>query len=105
VVNNENSKVWQHRTIRDSVAQTLKCRSGENICRGLLKSFHSAEPQFDDSESEVASAPPRAPNRFVDQCKIITGILKYILIFHKFDLNEMRLTKILTSQEEEFCKG
>jgi hypothetical protein len=27
------------------------------------------------------------------------------LIFHKFDLNEMRLTKILTSQEEEFCKG
>jgi len=52
-VNNEKSNVWQHRTITNSVAQTLKCRSGENICRGLLNRVHSAEPQLDDSESEV----------------------------------------------------
>jgi hypothetical protein len=30
VVNSENSKVWQHWTVRDSIVQTLKCRSGEN---------------------------------------------------------------------------
>jgi len=55
VVNNEKSKVRKHRTIRDSVAQTLKCRSGENICRSLSNRFHSAEPQLDDSESEVVT--------------------------------------------------
>ena len=53
VVNNENSKVWQHRNITDSVAQTLKCKSDENICSGLLDRVHSAKSQLDDSESGV----------------------------------------------------
>ena len=56
VVNDEKSKVWQHRTITDSVTQTVKCRSGENICRGLSNRVHSAEPQLDDSESGVVPA-------------------------------------------------